>query len=93
MSRLPITKTPKAYVGGAFIRSESARVYPLKDAAGNFFGNIPQCTRKDLRNAVEAAAKEAGVTITGFVRLEVGEGIEKEADDFAAEVARMNAKG
>lgn len=39
---------------------------------------------------VEAAAKEAGATITGFVRLEVGEGIEKEADDFAAEVARMN---
>ncbi|MBX3751324.1 MAG: aldehyde dehydrogenase family protein, partial [Opitutaceae bacterium] len=27
------------------------------DAAGNFFANIPQCTRKDLRNAVEAAAK------------------------------------
>jgi elongation factor Ts len=42
---------------------------------------------------VEAAAKAAGVAITGFVRLEVGEGIEKEADDFAAEVARMNAKG
>ncbi len=57
MSRLPVTKTPKFYVGGAFIRSESARVYPLKDAAGNFFANIPQCTRKDLRNAVEAAAK------------------------------------
>ena len=57
MSRLPITKTPKVYVGGAFIRSESARTYPLKDAAGNFFANIPQCTRKDVRNAVEAAAK------------------------------------
>jgi acyl-CoA reductase-like NAD-dependent aldehyde dehydrogenase len=57
MTRLPITKTPKVYVGGAFIRSESARTYPLKDAAGNFFANIPQCTRKDLRNAVEAAAK------------------------------------
>jgi acyl-CoA reductase-like NAD-dependent aldehyde dehydrogenase len=57
VSRLPITKTPKVYVGGAFIRSESARVFPLKDAAGNFFANIPQCTRKDLRNAVEAAAK------------------------------------
>ncbi|MSU47837.1 MAG: aldehyde dehydrogenase family protein [Opitutus sp.] len=57
MSRLPITKTPKPYVGGAFIRSESGRTYPLKDAAGNFFANIPQCTRKDLRNAVEAAAK------------------------------------
>jgi acyl-CoA reductase-like NAD-dependent aldehyde dehydrogenase len=57
MSRLPITKTPKVYVGGAFIRSESARTFPLKDAAGNFYANIPQCTRKDLRNAVEAAAK------------------------------------
>ncbi len=57
MTRLPVTKTPKCYVGGAFIRSESARVFPLKDAAGAFFANIPQCTRKDLRNAVEAAAK------------------------------------
>lgn len=41
---------------------------------------------------VEAAAKEAGVTITGFVRLEVGEGIEKVEEDFAAEVAKV-AKG
>lgn len=57
MSRLPITKTPKVYVGGAFIRSESGRTFPLNDATGNFFANIPQCTRKDLRNAVEAAAK------------------------------------
>src|SRR5215216_2227125 len=57
MSRLPITKTPKPYVGGAFIRSESGRTFPVRDADGNFFANIPQCTRKDLRNAVEAAAK------------------------------------
>ncbi|HVW22306.1 MAG TPA: aldehyde dehydrogenase family protein [Opitutaceae bacterium] len=57
MSRLPVNKTAKVYVGGAFIRSESNRVYPLKDAGGAFYANIPQCTRKDLRNAVEAAAK------------------------------------
>lgn len=57
MARLPITKTPKPYVGGAFIRSESGRTFPLHDAKGNFFANMPQCTRKDLRNAVEAAAK------------------------------------
>jgi len=56
-SRLPIIKTPKCYVGGAFIRSESGRVYPINDASGAFFANVPQCTRKDLRNAVEAAAK------------------------------------
>ncbi|WP_353472233.1 translation elongation factor Ts [Salipiger sp. H15] len=37
---------------------------------------------------VEQAAKEAGATITGFVRLQVGEGIEKVEEDFAAEVAK-----
>lgn len=61
-SRLPIIKTPKVYVGGAFIRSESGRTYPINEAGANgtpgkFLANIPQCTRKDLRNAVEAAAK------------------------------------
>jgi acyl-CoA reductase-like NAD-dependent aldehyde dehydrogenase len=55
--RLPVTKTPKVYIGGAFVRSESARTFKVSDASGAFFGNIPQCTRKDLRNAVEAAAK------------------------------------
>lgn len=37
---------------------------------------------------VAAAATEAGATITGFARLEVGEGIEVEKEDFAAEVAK-----
>ena len=41
---------------------------------------------------VGAAAKEAGVEITGFVRLEVGEGIEKKEENFAEEVAKV-AKG
>jgi len=60
MSRLVVTKTPKVYVGGAFIRSESGRTAPVTDASGQFFANVPQCTRKDFRNAVEVAGK-AGV--------------------------------
>ena len=40
---------------------------------------------------VAQAATDAGVEITGFVRLEVGEGIEVEKEDFAAEVAKMNS--
>jgi elongation factor Ts len=40
---------------------------------------------------VADAAKEAGVEITGFSRLEVGEGIEKKVEDFAAEVAKTAA--
>ncbi|MEM6622523.1 MAG: translation elongation factor Ts [Pseudomonadota bacterium] len=37
---------------------------------------------------VEKAAAEAGVTVDGFARFEVGDGIEKEEEDFAAEVAK-----
>ena len=37
---------------------------------------------------VEAAAKDAGVEIIDYIRLEVGEGIEKKTEDFAAEVAK-----
>ena len=37
---------------------------------------------------VAQAAEEAGVQITDFVRLEVGEGIEKVVENFAAEVAK-----
>ncbi len=52
--------------------------------------NQPFVINPDL--TVGAAAKEAGATITGFVRLEVGEGIEVVKEDFAAEVAKA-AKG
>ena len=41
--------------------------------------------------SVEKAAEEAGVKITGFVRLEKGEGIVVEKEDFAAEVAKMHS--
>lgn len=37
---------------------------------------------------VEQAAKDAGVSITGFARVAVGEGIDKKEEDFAAEVAK-----
>jgi len=49
--------------------------------------------KKTVAEAVEAAAKKLGGTaeIVDFIRLEVGEGIEKKEDDFAAEVAaQMN---
>lgn len=59
MKRLTITKTPKCYIGGAFLRSESGRVVPWHDHRGDFFANIPLCSRKDLRNAVEAATQAA----------------------------------
>jgi len=93
MTRLPVTKTPKIYVGGAFIRSESGRTFPLKDAAGNFHANIPQCTRKDLRNAVEAAAKAGPGWAKrtpynrGQIIYRLGEMLEARQADMAAALA------
>jgi elongation factor Ts len=43
----------------------------------------------DTNMTVEAALKAAGAEVVSFVRLAVGEGIEKQADDFAAEVMKQ----
>ena len=47
---------------------------------------------KTVTQALADAAKAAGadVKLTGFVRMQLGEGIEKKEDDFAAEVAKMS---
>ncbi|MBT5186656.1 MAG: elongation factor Ts [Kordiimonadaceae bacterium] len=46
-----------------------------------------------VSKVIENAAKDAGteIKLTGYVRLEVGAGIEKEEEDFAAEVAAMSS--
>lgn len=49
MSRLPVRKTYKLFVGGAFPRSESGRTY---EAEGQ---NVALASRKDARDAVKAA--------------------------------------
>ena len=48
---------------------------------------------KTVTQAIAEAAKAAGadVKLTGFVRMQLGEGIEKKEDDFAAEVAKMSS--
>ena len=54
--RLAVAKTKKLYIGGEFPRSESGRSFPLSaKESGKFYANIQQASRKDARNAVEAA--------------------------------------
>ena len=47
--RLPVKKTYKLFIGGAFPRSESGRTY---EAQGQ---NVARASRKDVRDAVQAA--------------------------------------
>ena len=44
----------------------------------------------DGESRVRAVVKKAGATLVGFQRFHLGEGIEKEAGDFAAEVAAVS---
>ena len=47
---------------------------------------------KTVAQALAEAAKTAGaeVTLKGYIRMQLGEGIDKKEDDFAAEVAKMS---
>jgi len=81
--RLPVKKTYKLFVGGAFPRSESGRTY---EAQGQ---NVARASRKDVRDAVKAArgavAKWAGMTAynRGQVLYRVAEMMEARTAEFA----------
>lgn len=55
MSRLDVRKTYKLYIGGAFPRSESGRVFAAESSTGEVMARVAQGSRKDLRDAVKAA--------------------------------------
>ena len=60
MTQLNVLKTYKIYIGGQFPRTESGRSYVINDANGNPIANVCQSSKKDVRNAVQAARKAFG---------------------------------
>ncbi len=83
MSRLPVKKTYKLFVGGAFPRSESGRTYLAEGQ------NVALASRKDLRDAVRAARGAfpvwAGASAynRGQVLYRLAETMESRRDDLA----------
>jgi acyl-CoA reductase-like NAD-dependent aldehyde dehydrogenase len=83
VSRLPVKKTYKLYIGGAFPRSESGRSY---EAEGQ---NVARASRKDARDAVRAARGAfpgwAGATAynRGQILYRLAEMMEARATDLA----------
>ena len=53
--RQSVRKTYKLYIGGAFPRSESGHSYVVNDSKGRFVANASKASRKDARDAVQAA--------------------------------------
>jgi acyl-CoA reductase-like NAD-dependent aldehyde dehydrogenase len=84
MSRLPVKKTYKLYIAGAFPRSESGRTYLAEGQ------NVARASRKDLRDAVRAARTAfpgwAGATAynRGQVLYRVAEMMEARRADLGA---------
>ncbi|MGI8523308.1 MAG: aldehyde dehydrogenase family protein [Nocardioides sp.] len=60
MTRIDVRKTYKLFIGGAFPRSESGHSYVVEDAKGRFVANAAQASRKDARDAVQAARTAFG---------------------------------
>src|SRR6185312_16724818 len=83
MSRLPVKKTYKLFVGGAFPRSESGRTYEAEEA------NVARASRKDARDAVRAAraAQPGWAAATAYNRGQVlyrlAEMVEARVAEFA----------
>src|SRR5437016_6305043 len=84
MSRLPVNKTYKLFIGGAFPRSESGRTYETQGA------NVARASRKDVRDAVQAARgaqpKWGSATAynRGQVLYRIAEMMEARLPEFAA---------
>ena len=86
-NRLEVAKTYKLYIGGAFPRSESGRSLPVTGGGGTV--HISRASRKDLRDAVEAAAKaqpawaDATAYNRGQVLYRMAEMLEGKRQEFA----------
>ena len=95
MSRIDVNKTYKLFIGGAFPRSESGRVYEIKGANKKFIANPSLASRKDLRDAVVAAksAQPGWANATAFNRgqilYRIAEIMEGRSEQFVDEICAL----
>lgn len=95
MSRIDINKTYKLFIGGAFPRSESGRVYEVVGFNKKFLANPALASRKDLRDAVVAAksaqAGWAGATAfnRGQILYRIAEIMQGRSEQFAEEISAL----
>jgi acyl-CoA reductase-like NAD-dependent aldehyde dehydrogenase len=91
-TRIDVRKTYKLYIGGQFPRSESGRSYVVNDSKGRLLANAAQASRKDARDAVQAARKAfpgwSGKTAynRGQVVYRIAEVLEGRREQFEAEL-------
>jgi aldehyde dehydrogenase (NAD+) len=82
-----IDRTPKLYIGGKQARPDSGYSYPVSDSAGKHLGEAALGNRKDIRNAVEAAAKatswpKSAAHLRAQILFYIGENLQVRAREF-----------
>ncbi|MEX0281177.1 MAG: aldehyde dehydrogenase family protein [Arenibacterium sp.] len=92
-----IDRTAKLYVGGKQARPDSGYSRAIWGRGGLLLGHVGEGNRKDVRNAVEAAASAASWgTSSGHLRAQIlyyiGENLSARADEFAARIDAMTGK-
>jgi aldehyde dehydrogenase (NAD+) len=90
----PIDRTAKMYVGGKQARPDSGYSQPVWGKSGALLGHVGVGSRKDVRNAVEAAQSAAGwAKTTGHLRAQIlyyiAENLNARADEFAHRIDAM----
>jgi len=93
-SPFAVDRTAKLYIGGKQARPDGAYSRAINGADGNFLLEVGEGSRKDIRNAVEAAHKAAGWTrATAHNRAQVlyyiAENLAIRADEFAQRIAQQ----
>jgi aldehyde dehydrogenase (NAD+) len=93
-SPFAVDRTAKMYIGGKQARPDGAYSRAITGANGAFLADVGEGSRKDIRNAVEAAHKAAGWTkATAHNRAQVlyyiAENLAIRADEFAARLTSM----
>lgn len=91
-----IDRTAKMYVGGKQARPDSGYSKPVWGKS-SLLGHVGLANRKDIRNAVEAAAGAKGWSkTTGHLRAQIlyyiGENLSARADEFAARIDAMTSR-
>ena len=89
--RLPVAKTYKLFIDGAFPRSESGRTFPVHGPDGTLLANAARASRKDLRDAVRTArtAQEGWAARTAYNRGQVLYRVAEMLEGRRAELASL----
>ncbi|MDF1871174.1 aldehyde dehydrogenase family protein, partial [Vannielia sp.] len=93
----PLDRTAKMYIGGKQARPDSGYSTAIHSPKGALLGHVGTGSRKDIRNAVEAAASAAGwakssAHLRAQILFYIAENLSARSGDFASRIKELTGK-